>query len=149
MSETSTAKRCKKCGLDKPLAEYYRAPANADGLQGSCRACTDKRQQAYNKAHPEEVRAHGRERQSAYAAAHPEEVRERTRRYFLAAETETTRQADHHGERWTVPEMELAARSDLTAKQAALMTGRTFNAVRNMRRRLSGAAACPPMRRQA
>lgn len=44
--------------------------------------------------------------------------------------------AKRHGYQWTGPEMELAARSDLTAQQAAAVLGRTVVAVNRMRARL-------------
>lgn len=44
--------------------------------------------------------------------------------------------ADHKGQQWTGPELEIAARSDLTALQVAQMLGRTFFAVKTVRGRL-------------
>ena len=44
--------------------------------------------------------------------------------------------ASHHGEEWTGPQMEVIARMDISAREAAAMLGRTFNAVVNMRRKL-------------
>jgi hypothetical protein len=133
---TDTVKRCSKCGQDKPLTEYHRSPGNADGLTGSCRDCRRKQWQTYCRANPEVVCARHRERQREYAAANPEAARAAVRRNQLANERETGRQAQRNGYLWTGPEMELAARSDLTAREVALMTGRTFGAVKGMRHRL-------------
>lgn len=40
------------------------------------------------------------------------------------------------GKQWTGPELEMASRTDLTARQVAQMLGRTFYAVRHMRKKL-------------
>jgi hypothetical protein len=45
----------------------------------------------------------------------------------------TLEQAKRHRYMWTGPELEIAARSDLTVQQIALMLGRTYYAVRGMR----------------
>ena len=37
------AKKCTKCGTEKPLAEFYRRSASPDGLQPLCKACDNKR----------------------------------------------------------------------------------------------------------
>jgi hypothetical protein len=41
--------------------------------------------------------------------------------------------ARHHAEEWTGPQLEIALRDDLTARQAATMLGRTVMAVQNIR----------------
>jgi hypothetical protein len=69
-------------------------------------------------------------------AADPEKPRDRSRTRYETVRAETRRQARRHYYQWTGPELEIAARQDLTAKQVALMTGRTYGAVTSMRRRL-------------
>ena len=32
-------KVCKKCGLPKPLNNFYKSKSNADGREGSCKVC--------------------------------------------------------------------------------------------------------------
>jgi hypothetical protein len=49
-----TEKRCVTCGALKPVDDFYRHPANADGRQGRCKPC----KQAYMRT----WRAHHRER---------------------------------------------------------------------------------------
>lgn len=37
-------KICSKCGVDKPLAEYYVRPAGFDGRMGQCKVCFNIKQ---------------------------------------------------------------------------------------------------------
>jgi hypothetical protein len=62
---------------------------------------------------------------------------ENRRRKRLGAETRA--RAHHHGREWAPRELEIAARPDLTARQAALMLGRTYKAVENRRGKLLAA----------
>ncbi|WP_333757846.1 hypothetical protein [Streptomyces sp. ISBFB 2968] len=71
-----------------------------------------------------------------WSATHPEEAEAYQRRKSHDRQAETLEQASRHGQQWTGPELEIAARDDLTARQAALMIGRTFNAVHNVRKKL-------------
>lgn len=62
--------------------------------------------------------------------------RERRRAMSAAADAQTqrtTHPADHRGEQWTGPDLELALREDLTARQVALLIGRTYYAVQTAR----------------
>ena len=44
-------KRCSKCGVVKPLDEYYTAMGGRDGRRGECTACfADRRRAAYDSA---------------------------------------------------------------------------------------------------
>jgi hypothetical protein len=43
-------KRCRVCGEEKPLAEYYRAKGTRDGLRGECRSCNLARKHANYEA---------------------------------------------------------------------------------------------------
>ena len=45
----------------------------------------------------------------------------------------TRERAVRNGQQWTGPELEIALRSDLSAAEAALMLGRTMQAVKNVR----------------
>lgn len=54
----------------------------------------------------------------------------------LQHRAKTRAKANRHGFQWTGPELEVAARSDLTIAEVALMLGRTYDAVCNARRRL-------------
>lgn len=66
----------------------------------------------------------------------PEEANERSRQSFAKAQAETLGRATRHYWQWTGPELELAARPDLSARQVALLIGRTAAAVVAARRRL-------------
>lgn len=55
---------------------------------------------------------------------------------FRGFQAETQAAATRHYREWTGPELEVAARTDLSARQVALMLGRTLSAVKNIRRRL-------------
>lgn len=57
-------------------------------------------------------------------------------RQAARANAATLESAVNHYKQWTGPEMEIAARADLTARQAALMIGRSMKAVKTMRMRL-------------
>jgi hypothetical protein len=52
------------------------------------------------------------------------------------AQHSTMPTAGRRGMPWTGPELEIAARADLTAEQAAQMTGRTYHGVAEQRRKL-------------
>jgi hypothetical protein len=107
----------------RELDRSYRA-ANQEKIRESKRR--------YYAAYPEMFREASRR----YRAAHPEEVKEATNRRQARDNAVTRDSARHHREVWTGPQLEIAAREDLTAKQVAAMTGRTVYAVYNIRRRL-------------
>ena len=96
------------------------------------RAKVREYQRGYYAAH----QAEWRERQRGYAAAHREHKRDYEREHYAAEHGEELAQASRLGQPWTGPERELAARTDLTAHQVALMTGRTSGAFHRMRRTL-------------
>ena len=89
-----------------------------------CETCT--------KAHTE-ASAPG---QARYVQNHPDRIRTAGRRQYHKHQAETLDRAARRYQPWTGPELELAARTDLTAKQIALMIGRTKAGVQRMRRRL-------------
>lgn len=108
-----------------------------------------QRWDAWEAAHPEVVRAARRaadkrrydteayrEWQRGRYAERPEESRARSRADYGKRQRETLPTAVNRGKQWTGPELEIAAREDLTATQVALMLGRTEAAVRVMRHKL-------------
>lgn len=63
---------------------------------------------------------------------------ERSTQALRATQAETREKASRNGYQWTGPELELAAREDLSAREVAIMIGRTLAAVQYMRRKLKG-----------
>lgn len=81
-------KTCFKCGIDKPIAEYYAHPKMADGLLNKCKVCARRDARNNYASRPEYYRAYDRERNAAAvrkakaraswmraAAKHPERKR--------------------------------------------------------------------------
>lgn len=58
-------------------------------------------------------------------------------KYARSIQQQTRLTAHRLNQQWTGPELELAARRDITARQLAVMIGRTYAAVAVMRRRLN------------
>jgi len=48
-------KRCKKCGVSKPLSEYYRATGMKDGHRSECKTCHGARQKLWYQANREKA----------------------------------------------------------------------------------------------
>lgn len=65
MSET---KVCTKCGIDKPLDEYYTLDTVKDGRHSECKVCNRKAARRWQKANPEKKRELNRDwaRRSGY-----------------------------------------------------------------------------------
>lgn len=51
-------KACFKCGIEKPLSEYYRHKKMSDGYLGKCKECTKADVTAHRNANIERVRAY-------------------------------------------------------------------------------------------
>ena len=76
----TTMKRCSKCGEVKPLAEYHKAYATADGRKDVCKACSAAHSKVYAKTpngRAVKDAAHKRYTQSEHGK---EVLRERKRR---------------------------------------------------------------------
>lgn len=67
---------------------------------------------------------------------HPEEANKAQRRKLANWQAETLEKAKRHSMQWTGPELELASRNDLTVREIALMLGRSYASVHNMRKKL-------------
>lgn len=65
-----------------------------------------------------------------------EAARQHSRTWQRTANNESLDKATRHNQQWTGPEMEFAARLDLTDRQVAAVLGRTMWAVRTMRKRM-------------
>lgn len=79
-------KRCTRCGVEKPVAEFQKQSSSKDGLRSWCKACDAARQATYREANREQVNARSaayyhvhREyeaaRNAAYRKSHPEKER--------------------------------------------------------------------------
>lgn len=55
-------KRCFRCGLEKPLDQFYKHFMMADGHLGKCKSCTKADSTARRRGQLEAVRAYDRER---------------------------------------------------------------------------------------
>ena len=50
-------KRCFKCGVEKPLEDFYRHPTMGDGRLGKCKVCTRRDvQENYQRRRPQYLR---------------------------------------------------------------------------------------------
>jgi hypothetical protein len=98
--DTSTEKRCKKCGEIKPVEAFSKDRKAKDGRQSACKACNQhyyltnitmirERQAAYYSANAEKIRESTHawakdnpqkviETHQAYAKAHRQQIRKRT-----------------------------------------------------------------------
>lgn len=54
------AKRCARCGHEKPLADFHQQTRSPDGHGGYCKPCQADYQRAWRKANREHVRAYHR-----------------------------------------------------------------------------------------
>lgn len=119
------AKRCSKCGVEKPLADFRKRKASKDGLTATCRECLkqDHRvySRTYNERHPERVRENtrkwreanpGRYRELAkgYRERHPEKVAERVRRWRKANPERVAEHKEKFAERHPKRKSEYARR---------------------------------------
>jgi hypothetical protein len=50
-------KTCRKCGEEKPLAQFSKTAAHADGLRHWCKVCDNNYTRAYNKTHIDQSKA--------------------------------------------------------------------------------------------
>ena len=85
-------KRCTKCGIDKPLTEFYAAKGTRDGLRGDCKACFRSRAKARYPEVRDQAIARARKwrednierfRENQRRMRSTPEGRERQRRYHL------------------------------------------------------------------
>lgn len=53
-------KRCSDCGKQKPLEDFYRSKRTRDGHGHVCKICTYAKVRAWQRAHPDQVRAQQR-----------------------------------------------------------------------------------------
>lgn len=130
------------------MTEFGSRAGQPYGLRYECRACAGAAAREWAVLNHERFIAAKRARYAADPVPHrvdslarynadPERQAER----FAGIQEETRENADHHAEPWEACELEVALRGDLTAKEAALMLGRTYGAVTGARRRYRQQAA--------
>ncbi len=84
-------KICTKCGLERPLTEFYRAAGTRDGLRGDCKACF----QARAKARYPLVREQRIAAAQKWRDENPERYRENQRRMRSSPEGKERQRAGH------------------------------------------------------
>lgn len=72
-------KTCNKCGVSKPLDEFYNHKDCKDGKRPDCKECVIKRRRIYSQEHREEIA----ERSKIYGQNHVKEMAERSKRHYL------------------------------------------------------------------
>jgi len=81
-------KPCSKCGVVRPLDDYYLSKSGADGLMSQCKPCTRERARAHRAAHPEQAANRFRPAdagsQQRYRQRHAEAIKGRQRRWYAA-----------------------------------------------------------------
>jgi len=116
------ARSCPKCGdLMTTPAHLLRKDA---GKVPRCHGCQIRAVLAVRK------------KRAAVDAEFKRALRKRGDRNRARTNSRTAETATNLGKQWTGPELEIAARSDLTAQEVALMLGRTLYAVKHARRKL-------------
>lgn len=105
---TLLARTCEQCGV--LLSGDQFPTGTTDKIPGrSCKECAPK--------------------------GHSPEAVERARQNAKDLNVESRAEAGRHGYQWTGPELEIAARPDLTAREVAAMLGRTIAAVKAARQK--------------
>jgi len=84
-------KRCRECGEEKPLSEFYRRAANRDGRRGNCKACQNARAQTWRDAHPKRAKAI----RDKYRHSHKSEKAAYQRRYYARIGSEGIAELNH------------------------------------------------------
>lgn len=67
---TTSIKTCFKCGAVRPLTDFYRHPAMADGHLNKCKACTKRDVSEHRAKNIEHVRAYDRARGNRQPASY-------------------------------------------------------------------------------
>lgn len=65
-------KRCSKCGLEKPLTEFWRDAHTPDGKYRHCKDCCREAQRQWKAKNPERVKHHAKK----FREEHPEQVKQ-------------------------------------------------------------------------
>ena len=96
-------KTCKHCGQTKPVAEFQKRAASADGLQHWCRVCNYAAQQDWKKRNHDKIRGQRKrsaiKRREKYATdgEHREAVKAQVRAYRQSLSVEERQRRDRAG----------------------------------------------------
>lgn len=129
------ARTCDVCGVLRPAASFTLSTGGYRGRE--CRGCQSRRRRAkWDAADYAQVAAAERQRRRKW---------DNDRRETVAAEHLATERrhnarsldsAQRHRQDWTLAEMKVVGREDLTARQAAELLGRSYFAVSKQRSRM-------------
>jgi hypothetical protein len=72
-------KKCFKCGAEKPLTEYYKHKAMADGHLNKCKSCAKKDVKQHRDLNILRIRAYDRARGNRQTAEYQREYRRKNR----------------------------------------------------------------------
>ncbi|MEA2702103.1 MAG: hypothetical protein QOD63_48 [Actinomycetota bacterium] len=84
-------KVCKKCGLTKPIDDFYRSPGMRDGRRNDCKACNLASKHERYLANPEAAKA----RVKRWQQENPERYRENQRRMRATPAGKERQRAGH------------------------------------------------------
>ncbi len=84
-------KRCKECGVEKSLAEFYRSPGMRDGHRNDCKTCNLAQKRQRYLADPDAVKA----RVKRWQQENPERVNAYRRTRRLEPEVKLRERAGH------------------------------------------------------
>lgn len=99
-----------------------------------CRTCHQTVQR--RRTSTEKYRERRRSKYPLSTRKYSPSTRDRDAKRVRSANAQSRSRAHRHGYEWTGPELEVAGRTDLTAKQAATILGRTIAAVNTARAKL-------------
>ena len=68
-------KRCSECGIEKPLADFFRCGLGRRWYRSRCKLCYTPIAHRWAKKNPEKARVVSREKARKYIASHREEMR--------------------------------------------------------------------------
>jgi 5-methylcytosine-specific restriction endonuclease McrA len=76
MCEEKT-KACSKCGIEKPLTEYYKKKSGKNGLRADCKKCFKAYKKKYYQENAEEIKT----RNKKWKKENPEEIKTTNKKY--------------------------------------------------------------------
>ncbi|MCK4666881.1 hypothetical protein KAU33_09040 [Candidatus Dependentiae bacterium] len=112
MSENLT-KVCSKCGIEKPLDEFYNRKISKDGKYSSCKKCRCEHGKKYRQEHKEENEQYRREHKKEkaeydkeYRQEHKEEKRKHDKKYDDNHREQSKKRRQEHREEKAEYDME-------------------------------------------